>query len=217
DNAQGKTNLLEAVTYLSTGKAFRTRKEQELIQFGADFADLEADVLAKNREKTLRAVLFTGRKPRQLFLNGVKQKNFTTMEGELTTVLFCPEDLLIRKSGAEKRRRLLDNALCQLRPGYSRALQEYQRLLDHKSRILKDWRDRPSYLDALPDFNLRMAQFGAALIAYRANYLQKLARLTAQYHREFSGDREQLALSYRTLSPVRGPLAAGAGGGPEGL
>ena len=84
DNAQGKTNLLEAVTYLSTGKAFRTRKEQELIQFGADFADLEADVLAKNREKTLRAVLFTGRKPRQLFLNGVKQKNFTTMEGELT-------------------------------------------------------------------------------------------------------------------------------------
>ena len=81
DNAQGKTNLLEAVTYLSTGRAFRTRKEQELIQFGADFADLEADVLAKNREKTLRAVLFTGRKPRQLFLNGVKQKNFTTMEG----------------------------------------------------------------------------------------------------------------------------------------
>ena len=210
DNAQGKTNLLEAVTYLSTGRAFRTRKEQELIQFGADFADLEADVLAKNREKTLRAVLFTGRKPRQLFLNGVKQKNFTTMEGELTTVLFCPEDLLILKSGAEKRRRLLDNALCQLRPGYSRALQEYQRLLDHKSRILKDWRDRPSYLDALPDFNLRMAQFGAALIAYRANYLQKLARLTAQYHREFSGDRERLALTYRTVSTVLDPLAARA-------
>lgn len=207
DNAQGKTNLLEAITYLSTGRAFRTRKEQELIRFGADFADIEADILSKNREKTLRAVLFSGRKPRQLFLNGVKQKNFTTMEGELTTVLFCPEDLLILKSGAEKRRRLLDFALCQLRPGYSRALQEYQRLLEHKSRILKDWRERPSFLDALPDFNLRMAQFGAVLIAYRANYLQKLSRLTARYHLDFSGAREEIGMTYRTVSTVPDPLA----------
>ena len=99
DNAQGKTNLLEAITYLSTGRAFRTRKEQELILFGSDFADLEADVLSKNRDKTIRAVLFPGRKPRQLYLNGVKQKNFTTLEGELTTVLFCPEDLSILKAG----------------------------------------------------------------------------------------------------------------------
>ena len=207
DNAQGKTNLLEAITYLSTGRAFRTRKEQELILFGSDFADLEADVLSKNRDKTIRAVLFPGRKPRQLYLNGVKQKNFTTLEGELTTVLFCPEDLSILKAGAEKRRRFLDFALCQLRPGYSRALQEYQRLLDHKSRILKDWRERPEYLDILPDFNLRLAQFGAVLIAYRANYFEKLSRLTAEYHREFSGDREEITMAYHTVSTVENPLA----------
>lgn len=207
DNAQGKTNLLEAMVYLSTGKAFRTRKEQELIRFGADFADLEADVLSKNRDKTLRAVLFPGRKPRQLYLNGVKQKNFTTMAGELTTVLFCPEDLLILKTGAEKRRKLLDNALCQLRPGYAKALSEYQRLLEHKSRILKDWREKPGLLDTLPDFNLRMAQFGAAIVAYRANYLQKLARLTAQVHQQFSGGRETLSITYETVSTVENPLA----------
>ena len=207
DNAQGKTNLLEAMVYLSTGKAFRTRKEQELIRFGADFADLEADILSKNRDKTLRAVLFPGRKPRQLYLNGVKQKNFTTMAGELTTVLFCPEDLLILKTGAEKRRKLLDNALCQLRPGYAKALSEYQRLLEHKSRILKDWREKPVLLDTLPDFNLRMAQFGAAIVAYRANYLQKLARLTAQVHQQFSGGRETLSITYETVSTVENPLA----------
>ena len=207
DNAQGKTNLLEAMVYLSTGKAFRTRKEQELIRFGADFADLEADVLSKNRDKTLRAVLFPGRKPRQLYLNGVKQKNFTTMAGELTTVLFCPEDLLILKTGAEKRRKLLDNALCQLRPGYAKALAEYQRLLEHKSRILKDWREKPVLLDTLPDFNLRMAQFGAAIVAYRANYLEKLARLTAQVHQQFSGGRETLSITYETVSTVENPLA----------
>ena len=73
DNAQGKTNLLEAIHYLSTGHGFRTRKEAELLQFGADFADLEAEVFSQDREQTVRAVLFAGRKPRQLYLNGVKQ------------------------------------------------------------------------------------------------------------------------------------------------
>ena len=138
DNAQGKTNLLEAIFYLSTGHGFRTRKEAELLQFGADFADLEGSIYSQERDRVLRAVLFAGRKPRQLFLNGVKQKSFQQFHGLLTTVLFCPEDLLVLKTGASSRRRLLDQALCQLRPGYDKALTEYNRLLEHKTRILKD-------------------------------------------------------------------------------
>lgn len=206
-NAQGKTNLLEAIFYLSTGHGFRTRKEQELLQFGADFADLEAQVFSQDREQTLRAVLFAGRRPRQLFLGGVKQKAFSGFRGVLTTVLFCPEDLLVLKTGAASRRRLLDNALCQLRPGYDRALTEYNRLLEHKSRILKDWHDNPGMTAALPDFNLRMAQVGSMLVGYRANYLQKLDRCTAQYHLEFSGGREALRLFYKTVSTIPDPLA----------
>ena len=151
ENAQGKTNLLEAVFYLSAGHGFRTRKEAELIRFGADFADLEASVACADRERSLRAVLFAGRRPRQLFLNGVRQKSFAELRGVLHTVLFCPEDLLILKSGSANRRRLLDVALCQLRPGYERALEEYNRLLEQKSRILKDWRDQPGLVDLLPE------------------------------------------------------------------
>ena len=207
DNAQGKTNLLEALVYLSTGRGFRTRREQELIRFGADFADLEADIAGAERTHTLRAVLFQGRRPRQLYKNGVKEKSFAALSGTLTTVLFCPEDLLILKAGAEKRRRFLDFALCQLRPGYEKALGEYQRLLEHKSRLVKDWRERPEYLDVLPDFNLRLCQFGAAIIAYRANYLEKLSRLSEAYHRDFSGGKETLRLTYRTVSTVENPLA----------
>ena len=202
DNAQGKTNLLEAIFYLSVGHAFRTRKESELLRFGADFADLEASFFAQQRQQTMRVLLFAGRKPRQLYLGGVKQKSFSGFQGLLTTVLFCPEDLLVLKSGASQRRRLLDQALCQLRPGYARALTEYQRLLDSKSRILKDWRENPALRELLPDYNLRMAQVGALLIGYRANYLDKLDRCTAQYHREFSGGLEQLRLSYKTVSTI---------------
>jgi len=205
DNAQGKTNLLEAICYLSTGHGFRTRKEAELIQFGADFADLEAEVYSQEREQIMRAVLFAGRKPRQLYLSGVKQKTFASMQGLLTTVLFCPEDLLVLKTGASARRKLLDNALCQLRPGYEKALTEYNRLLEHKSRILKDYREFPSLADTLPDFNLRMAQYGAVIIGYRANFLEKLDRCTAKYHLEFSGGKESLRLSYKTVSTISDP------------
>lgn len=207
DNAQGKTNLLEAICYLSTGHGFRTRKESELLRFGAEFADLEGHVFSQGREQTLRAVLFAGRKPRQLYLGGVKQKSFANFHGLLTTVLFCPEDLLILKTGAAARRKLLDDALCQLRPGYDRALTEYNRLLEHKSRLLKDGKEFPSLLETLPEFNLRMAQVGAILIGYRANYLEKLAKCTEKYHFEFSGWRENLVLQYKTVSTVSNPFA----------
>ena len=207
DNAQGKTNLLEAISYLSTGHGFRTRRESELLRFGAEFADLEAEIFSQERQQTVRAVLFAGRRPRQLYLGGVKQKSFAKFQGLLTTVLFCPEDLLVLKTGAAQRRKLLDNALCQLRPGYERALTEYNRLLEHKSRILKDYREFPTLADTLPEFNLRLAQVGAILIGYRANYMTKLDRCTAKYHLEFSGGKEALQLEYKTVSTIEDPLA----------
>ena len=75
ENAQGKTNLLESVFYLSTGKSFRTARNQELIRFGAEFADLSCTLFSGGREQSLRAVLFSGRRPRQLYIGGVKQRS----------------------------------------------------------------------------------------------------------------------------------------------
>lgn len=207
ENAQGKTNLLESVFYLSTGKSFRTVRNQELIRFGADFADLSCTLFSADREQSLRAVLFSGRKPRQLYVGGVKQRSAAALSGVLTTVLFCPDDLLILKSGAAGRRKLIDTALCQLRPGYAQALTEYQKLYDSKSRILKDYHEKPSVLDPLPEFNYRMAQVGAILIAYRARYLRELSLQAKQYHEEFSGGREALSLAYQTVSTVTDPFA----------
>ena len=208
DNAQGKTNFLEAITYLSTGRSFRTRKEQELILRGADFADLQAEVRTRERKQIARAVLFPGRRPRQLFLGGVKQRNATDFTSLFRTVLFCPDDLLTLKAGASARRKQMDTALCQLRPGYDRALREYGRLHDHKSRILRDRWEVPGLLDTLPEFNLRLAQVGAVLIYYRVRYLQRLGELDAAFHGEFSGGREALSLRYLTVSSVDDPLAS---------
>lgn len=205
DNANGKTNLLEAIVYLSTGSSFRTRREQELIRFEAKFADISAALYAQEREQTLRAVLFSGRRPRQLFLNGVKQKTAAGIAGVLTSVLFCPEDLLVLKKGAAPRRKLLDSVICQLRPNYDAVLSEYARVLEQKSAALRD--GAPSMLAILPDYNVRMVQLGALIISYRARFLKALGEASAAYHREFSGDRETLTLTYQTVSTVTDPFA----------
>lgn len=209
-NAQGKTNLLEAVTYLSTGRSFRTRRESELIGFGRDTADLSATLYSGGRAQSLRAVLFAGRRRRELFIGGVKQKTAAGLPGVLTAVLFCPEDLLVLKSGASARRRLLDGALVQLRPNYERALREYTRLIEHKSRILRDHFENPRLLEPLPEFNERIAQTGALVISYRARYLRRLAEEAARCHSEFSGGKEQLTLTYQTVSTVDDPFAPAA-------
>ena len=122
DNANGKTNLLEAIFYLSTAKAFRAKHENELLLFGSEFAELSAKVFSQEREQELKVLLFEGRRPRQLWLNGVKQKTAAGIAGVLTSVLFCPEDLSVLKKGAAPRRRLLDNVIMQLRPNYAAAL-----------------------------------------------------------------------------------------------
>ena len=207
ENAQGKTNLLEAVCYLSRGAAFRTRKEAELIRFGDAYAELSARVESYGREQTLRTVMFAGRKPRQLWLSGVKKHSREDLDGILNTVLFCPEDLLVLKKGAADRRKLLDDALCQLRPRYAAALEEYRRLLAQKTAMLKDRLENPGMLELLPEYNEGMARTGAAIIHTRARYLQQLLQRAAVHHDAFSSGRETLELRYQTVSTVEDPAA----------
>ena len=118
-NAQGKTNLLEAISYLGSGKSFRAQRTMEMVRFGADFAELDGNVFSQERDQSLRWILFSGSRPRQLWRNGAKKKTAADIAGVLNTVLFCPEDLMVLKAGAAQRRRLGDVALSQLRPNYA--------------------------------------------------------------------------------------------------
>ena len=207
DNAQGKTNLLEAIAYLGSGKSFRAQKTMELIRFGADFGEISGSVFSQEREQSLRFVLFPGSRPRQIFRNGAKKKALSDIAGVLPTVLFCPEDLMILKMGASQRRRFGDSGLCQLRPNYDAALTEYHRILDQKSRILKDHFENPGILEILPEFNTRLCQVGALLISYRARYYDALGKAAAVYHNQFSGGAEEFRLQYKTVSTVEDPFA----------
>ena len=207
DNAHGKTNLQEAVSYLGSGKSFRAMKTSEMIRFGADFADISGNIFSQERNQTLRWVLFNGSRPRQIWRNGAKKKTAGDIAGVLPTVLFCPEDLMVLKTGAAQRRRLGDHALCQLRPNYDAALTEYNRILDQKSRILKDHYDNPSVLAILPEYNTRLCQVGALLISYRARFYDSLGKSAAKFHGQFSGGAEEFRLDYKTVSTVKDPFA----------
>ena len=207
DNAQGKTNLLEAIAYLGSGRSFRAQKTGEMIRFGADFADISGDVFSQERQQSLRWVLFSGSRPRQLYRNGAKKRTAGDICGVLSTVLFCPEDLMVLKTGAAPRRRLGDHALCQLRPNYDAVLTEYNRILEQKNRILKDRHENPALLEILPEYNTRLCQVGALLISYRARFYDSLGKAAAVYHGNFSGGAEDFTLQYRTVSTVKDPFA----------
>ena len=207
DNAQGKTNLLEAIAYLSTARSHRSRYDRELIMMGVDSAFLQGEVDSRERSFTLEAKLFRGR-GKQLYSNGVRLKNAGELSGILTTVLFCPEDLYLIREGGAARRKFLDSAICQLRPRYAAALAEYNRLSEHKTRILRDWPENPSLLQTLDDFSLRLAQTGAILIHYRAHFIRRLREHAPAIHADFSGGRETLELGYETVSTVDDPMAS---------
>ena len=207
DNAQGKTNLLEAIGYLGSGKSFRTQKNSELVYLGQDFGEVKGSVNSQERVQELRWLLFSGQRPRQLYRNGVKKKTAADISGVLNTVLFCPEDLMVLKGGGAARRRLGDNSLCQLRPNYEAALTEYNRILEQKSRILKDRHENPGLLEILPEYNTRLCQVGALLISYRARFYDALGKAAKNCHESFSGGKEDFSLSYKTVSTVDDPFA----------
>ena len=210
ENAQGKTNLLESIGYLSTASSHRARYDRELIRLEADGALIEASVEARERIFRLEARLRRGGR-RQLFSNGVKLKTAGALSGMLQTVLFCPEDLSLIRAGAAERRRFLDECICQLRPRYATALSQYKRLYEHKTRILRDWEEKPSLLDTLDDFNDQMARAGAVLIHYRAHFIRLLQETASAIHSDFSGGCEHLTLSYATVKTVRDPMGSTRG------
>lgn len=206
DNAQGKTNLLEAIGYLSSAKSHRARYDKELILFGVQHGFLTGEISCRGRDYTVEISLCDHAR-RQITRNGVKLKKASELGDTLNTVLFCPEDLYLIRAGAAERRRFLDDTIAQLRPKYAEALERYQQVWKAKSLILRNQEERPDLLATLDDFSLQLCQAGAVITHYRGHFIKRLNEIAPQIHREFSGGRELLSLAYEPDSAVSDPLA----------
>ncbi|MDL2288304.1 DNA replication/repair protein RecF [Oscillospiraceae bacterium OttesenSCG-928-F05] len=203
ENAQGKTNLLEGIYYLTGGRSFRGVKDRELIMRDRDAGLIAAEVTAENRAFQLEVHL-SAQGRRRILCNKVPLKTLKDLSGRVRAVLFSPDDLRLVKEGAAERRRFMDLCFSQLRPRYHDVLMTYNRVRDHKLRILKDG---GGLLPMLETFNSQMAELGAILIGYRALFLDKLSLYASKLHTDISGGRETLSIRYNTVSSIEDPRA----------
>lgn len=191
---------------LTGGRSFRTRFDREMIGFDSLSAEIKAEIFAADRAQKLEINLRRAQK-KEIKLNGVK-KSSAELGETLKAVLFCPDDLNLIKEGAAARRRLMDMAISQLRPGYAKLLSDFNKLYENKSRILRDYRDDPAMLDTLDDFSRSLALVSARMIRYRASFARRLAETAFPIHSEFSGRGEELEIKYSTVSTVTDPTAS---------
>lgn len=205
-NAQGKTTLLEAVWLLTGGKSFRSFYDRELIAFAGESARVAGSFHAAGRDQTMELFFERGR-TRQVKQNGVKKRP-SEVEGALCAVLFTPDDLSMVRGSAALRRRLMDEAISQLRPGYGAILADFHKLYENKLRILKDWREKPALLETLDEFSDGLCRCSAKLIRYRASFARRLSEAAKPIQREFSSGREELSIRYATVSTVEDPEAS---------
>ena len=205
-NAQGKTNLLEAVYLLSGGRSFRTRMDKEMVGFGYSASDILAEIEAQEREQTVRIKIIPGQ-TKKITVNGVR-KNMSDLSEDFHVVLFCPDDLHLIRDGAAVRRRMIDLVIAQIRPKYASLLTEFNRLYEHKTRILRDWKEKPELLEMYDSFSDAMCRVSAQMIRYRASYVERLQEFVVPIHEDFSGQGEKLELRYHTVSTVKDPFAS---------
>lgn len=204
-NAQGKTNLLESIFFLSCVRSFHARKESELVQFTFPDAGICADVFSHQREFQIKINLSSTKK-RQIFVNGIKQQKLLDYVGLVQTVLFSPEDLNLMRSGPSARRRFINIALSQLKPRYLQTLSQYQKVLEEKNKLLKQPVFSKEFETLLDVYNERLAALGAVIISYRSEFLEKLTFHAQQIHKEMSQVKETFSATYQTDRYVKSSI-----------
>lgn len=207
DNAQGKTNLIEALWLFTGAKSFRGSKDHELIGFGRDFARLEMDFSGRGVEN--RASIALG-PAKQVELNGIKLERVSALAGSFCAVVFSPDHLNLVKEGPERRRRFLDCAIAEILPRHVKSLSEYREILRQRNALLKDVGAHSELLDTLPVWDERLAKAGAHIVFTRLRYLKRLSRHAAEIYggiaSKKSGEpREALDIEYEAAGGLKYP------------
>ena len=192
DNAQGKTNVLEAVYLFSMGKANRARRDAELILHGEESARLALTFTDRDRTSLAEIELFKNQR-KAITVNEVPVRRNSELVGRFRVVYFGPEYLGLVKEGPKQRRRNTDILISQLRPRYFSALSDLKKIVESKNALLKMERPNTAMLEII---NEKLASISSELIAYRSAYLEKTGALAREIQREISGGREELEVRY---------------------
>lgn len=195
ENAQGKTNLLEAIFLLSLAKSHRTHHDQELIQWQMDSARVEGIVVTQHYEFPLELIL--NKKGKVAKFNHLEQPKLSTFVGKLNTILFAPEDLQLIKGAPSLRRRFIDSELGQSHPIYLNHLMEYQRLLRQRNSYLRQF-GRTNKFDALyfEILTNQLIEHSVVIIEQRLQFVQALEKIANPIHKSLSNQHDELRIEY---------------------
>lgn len=195
DNAQGKTNILEAICFLSTFSSFRRSSTPELIKKDRDFFLIRSSFSAENTGHTMNAAYSLTSKYR-IRLDGNEKKRVSSLVGILNTVVFSPDDLMLMKGHPEERRRFLDGEIIQTAPESHALFSRYSKALKQRNALLKKAVDGPIDFNLLDAYDKQLAENGTLILLRRKDVLQKLQPLVRLAHRKITGGNEELRLTY---------------------
>ena len=195
DNAQGKTNILEAAYLSGTTKSHKCSKDKEMIRFGEQESHIRTVVVKKDKEYQIGMHLKQNRS-KGIAINKVPIKKASELFGILNMVFFSPEDLNIIKNGPAERRRFLDSELCQLDKIYLSDLTTYNKILNQRNKLLKDMVYRPDLKDTLPVWDMQLVETGRKIIRRRKQFVDELNEIVHDIHYRISGEKENLLLQY---------------------
>ncbi|MBR4110658.1 MAG: DNA replication/repair protein RecF [Clostridia bacterium] len=192
NNAQGKTNILEALYFGAFGRSFRTNKEGELINF-EDSASKINITYEKNDRLNKLDIALNKKEKKTIKLNGIKLSRNSELVGNINIVIFSPDDIIILKQGPSLRRKFLDILISQLKPKYLHELSEFNKILEQRNNLLKSKK-----LETIDIWNEQFAQKAEIIYKYRKKYVQKLQEKLEEIHPELTNEKESIKIKYIT-------------------
>lgn len=202
ENAQGKTNLTEAIWMFTGTRSFRGAKDRELIRFGQPCC--KSEICFSNQQRTQTASIelcepsaAQEKKTKQVLLNEIALESASELAGQFYAVVFSPAHLSLVRDGPVFRRRFLDTAISQILPRYDHYLHEYQRVLQQRNALLKDLARFPQLIDTMEVWEEHLARAAAAVVFCRARYVDRIRPLASTVYEGISSGREQFDLQYQ--------------------
>lgn len=195
DNAQGKTNILEAIFMTATTKSHKGSKDQDIIQFGHEEAHIRSYLFKEEITRQIDMHLRKG-KTKGIAIDSQRIKKAADLMGLLNVVFFSPEDLSIIKNGPAERRRFIDMELCQLDSFYLYNLNHYNKIVNQRNKLLKDLSVNPGLKETLSIWDSQLVSFGAKVIERREIFISQLCDIISELHAKLSGGREKIRILY---------------------
>ncbi len=201
ENGQGKTNLIEAIYICSLGKSFRTSKFKEMLNFNKEFFKVE--LLAEKIEGDIKIDFIFNKKDKEIKINNNKIYRYSELMEGIHIVVFSPEDLRMVKGLPEERRKFIDRQISQIKPAYLECIINYKKVLAQRNKVLKEDNLKEDILDIWDE---QLSKYGAKIIFYRKEFIEKINDISKEIHKKITGNKELLKIEYDSNLEIKDNL-----------